>query len=253
MGGQFNARIEQLEREEASGGGGSSLPSYTSADKGKVLGLGEGEGSVTTVIVPEQTVTFNDGIGYPTNCDPTGFVVGATGVISVNGTQYNATCANAGNALAFSSQETEIIVGYANNSVIVAGGGILEQATISLTASVPAVEPKWETQEPVCILKVIGPYSRDDNYIDFVVNKSVSELTACFAENSFKPAFVFLPTITSELPNFIYNDRTSCAFIGSMPTETAKPLGDSGKWSIRIETPFEEPTPMIVLHYKLAN
>ena len=122
----------------------SGLPSYTSADKGKVLTIGEGEGSVTTVIVPEQTVTFNDGMGYPTNCDPTGFVVGATGVISVNGTQYNATCAVVENALAFSSQETEIIVGYANNSVIVAGDGILEQATVSLTASVPSVEPKWE-------------------------------------------------------------------------------------------------------------
>lgn len=253
MGGQFNARIEQLEREEASGGGGSALPPYTSADKGKFLGLGEGEESETIIVVPEQTVTFNDGIGYPTNCDSTGFVVGATGVISVNGTQYNATCADVGNALAFSSQETEIIVGYANNSVIVAGGGILEQATVSLTASVPAVEPKWETQEPVCILKVISPYAQDDNYIDFMVNKSVSELTACFAVNSFKPAFVFLPTITSEVPNFIYDDRTSCAFIGSMPTETAKPLGNIRNWSIRIETPDGEPTPIIVLRYSTTN
>lgn len=39
------------------GGGGSSLPSYTSADKGKFLGLGEAA-PVTNVIIPEQSISL---------------------------------------------------------------------------------------------------------------------------------------------------------------------------------------------------
>ena len=51
--------------KEAAGGGGSGLPEYTSADKGKVLTVGEGEGSETIVIVPEQSVTVEDGEAPP--------------------------------------------------------------------------------------------------------------------------------------------------------------------------------------------
>jgi len=38
--------------------GGSSLPSYSSSDIGKVLTVGEGSETVQTVVVPEQTVTI---------------------------------------------------------------------------------------------------------------------------------------------------------------------------------------------------
>ena len=63
-----------------SGGGGSGLPSYTSADKGKFLGLGDGEGS-SVDIVPEQELVIS---GNPTdatsidNANTEYFVNGAT-------------------------------------------------------------------------------------------------------------------------------------------------------------------------------
>lgn len=45
---------------ESGGGGGSSLPSYTSSDVGKVLTVGEAKNPpVSTVVVPEQSVTTN--------------------------------------------------------------------------------------------------------------------------------------------------------------------------------------------------
>ena len=62
MSGQFNARIEQLEREVEGSGSGSGLPPYTSADKGKVLTVGkDAEHPVQQTIIPEQSVTLESG------------------------------------------------------------------------------------------------------------------------------------------------------------------------------------------------
>ena len=47
-----------LKKSAQGGGGGSSLPPYTSADKGKVLTVGEVD-PVETVVIPEQTVAPN--------------------------------------------------------------------------------------------------------------------------------------------------------------------------------------------------
>lgn len=55
-------RLEHFLKEAAGGGGGSSLPSYSSADIGKFLAIGEG-GSALQDVIPEQTVTIESNGG----------------------------------------------------------------------------------------------------------------------------------------------------------------------------------------------
>lgn len=55
-------RLEYFLKNAVGGGGGSSLPSYTSADIGKVLTLGEdAEHHVQKTVVPEQSITLESG------------------------------------------------------------------------------------------------------------------------------------------------------------------------------------------------
>lgn len=73
--------------EPIPGGGGSSLPEYTSADKGKVLSIGDAS-PVVTVVVPEQTLTVPAeaqivplaNVEYGVD----DFTVGITGIVTVN-------------------------------------------------------------------------------------------------------------------------------------------------------------------------
>lgn len=81
MGGQFNARIEQLERGEASGGGGgSSLPSYTSADKGKVLTVNEGGDGVEWAAGQKIFHIYDEGEGVYNLTPEQAFELFRTGV-----------------------------------------------------------------------------------------------------------------------------------------------------------------------------
>lgn len=56
---QPRTRMEYFLKKASENGGESGLPEYTSADKGKFLGLGEADPVETeVVVVPEQTLTF---------------------------------------------------------------------------------------------------------------------------------------------------------------------------------------------------
>ena len=132
--------------EPTPSGGGSGLPPYTSADKGKFLGLGDGEESVTTVIVPEQEVTITDHgdgevalyFGELNDVDFSSLSNGSSVTVYVNGTPYPAT---------YDADNEEI---YGDDIYITKQNDVYQlewneaaTLTVSATASVAALEPKW--------------------------------------------------------------------------------------------------------------
>ena len=69
----------------------AQYPDYTAADKGKVLGLGDADPVVTT-IVPEQSLTVTaDSDATVANVDAELFVVGAEGTLIVDEDSFNVT------------------------------------------------------------------------------------------------------------------------------------------------------------------
>ena len=148
--------------EPTPGGGGSSLPSYTAADKGKFLGLGDAA-PVETFIVPEQTITAAaESDPALSNVDVSFFSsshVGETATISVNGVEETATCEESGGEYDYASTNWMVWINDGTpclSSLITP----LEAGTytVSLTTSVPAVEPKWtqvSAESPV-IFKATG-------------------------------------------------------------------------------------------------
>lgn len=99
--------------------------------------------STTTVIVPEQTVTVESDPVPLVGADASGFVVGNTGVMTVNGTDYNVTAVDDDGAVVYGDQEIGFVIGCVEGSVICAGEP--GTYTVSLSVSVPSVEPKWES------------------------------------------------------------------------------------------------------------
>lgn len=135
------------------GGSGSSLPTYTSSDIGKVLTVGEAEGELTTVtvIVPEQTVTTAEkGRAYA------GIIAGyevaeflndvrqyENFVITVGSNSYPATYSGEG----ITSENNEyMIVGF-TDGVLFADMTATASASysVALSAVTPVTEPKWES------------------------------------------------------------------------------------------------------------
>lgn len=120
----------------------SSLPPYTSADKGKGLFIGEGSGSETVVIVPEQTVTV---IGDPvllSNVSWNGISIGDVVMFTMDGTTVS---------VSVEEYEGKMSVGYEGYFIDETedGGATFTPDrnatyTVSLTKSVLSVEPKWE-------------------------------------------------------------------------------------------------------------
>ena len=141
-------RREYFIQKAMSAGGGSGLPEYTSADKGKVLTIGEGEGSVTTVVVPEQTMAVSDDPSPVVGADSSAFVVGATAVLLAHGErnvggEYTLTCMEEEEGIkGFVDERAPLAFFLYEGSVLVRGSE--DTWTFSLTASVPSVEPKWE-------------------------------------------------------------------------------------------------------------
>lgn len=160
------------------GKSGGGLPSYTPADKGKVLTIGEGEGSVTTVIVPEQTVTQTEGPIPLTGVDVSGFAVGVSGIMTINGTEYNVTAEESvGGAIAFPALEAEVII-VLDNGVVTLGTPNPGTYTVSLSASVPSVEPKWEAAGGVATYVDIGNKTVAANSADYAIYVNGNELTS---------------------------------------------------------------------------
>lgn len=126
--------------ENGGGGGGSALPSYTSADIGKVLTIGEGE-SETVVIVPEQTVTYETATGVIENADFSSVSVGDVATMTVNGVAEEVTAMEVDGAIGF-------VIGGVAIVHLPDGTTILEAQpatyTVSLAKTVTSIEPKWE-------------------------------------------------------------------------------------------------------------
>ena len=138
----------------------AQLPAYSASDNGKVLGLGEGT-PVETVIVPEQALTVtSDSTPVISNLDEAYFVVGQECTLTVGGNSYSVTIAETSPSL----DPTPIVECDAGDSVMYhitlynydyvfdaidndSGELIPGTYTVSLTTSVPAVEPKWTEVE----------------------------------------------------------------------------------------------------------
>ncbi len=143
------------------GGGGGGLPPYTSADKGKGLFLGDGEGTETVVIVPEQSGTCIDlaSIGATglkgfklEGADEDFFRAAEIGdtitEAGISQSTYTAVELAAGIIVFRSPAEPYIFVGYVADGVYYASGLFSVGSKIEVsnfTASVPSVEPKWES------------------------------------------------------------------------------------------------------------
>lgn len=151
--------LAQIADAVHSGGGGSSLPSYTSADKGKGLFLAEdAEHPTAQTIVSEQTVSVTSESGL------SGVAITHTGEI-VNGETYTMTVNGVSESVTASAMLDSVVCILAitgGSAVISSGDGtdytftaltdgyvpIEGTYTISLTKSVPSVAPAWTNALP---------------------------------------------------------------------------------------------------------
>jgi hypothetical protein len=220
-------KLNKLENAVANG----VVPEYTSADKGKVLTLGDGSGSEMVVAVPEQTVTISvDGQPEPlSDADGSVFVVGRTGVLTYNGTDYNVVCEDDEGTLVFGSEDSP--VGILRLHAGVCLGGMAQTATVSLTVSVPSVEPKWEAAGGD-IFKVLADYSTG------ALDKNFREIEAAITGGLLPVVFTqgaSFPVILATLTNSVY---TVCALSAS-PSSTQATLT---KWGA--DSPTAPLTPL---------
>lgn len=173
---KWNGSAWDFSQAGQGGGGGSSLPPYTSADKGKVLTVGEAEPE-TVVVIPEQTGTVIDLTSV--------FGQLAHGIEIENPNMSFFTNAVAGDAISLFANSIGIIITaveypgmgllFVNNATpaltvayfeglgkvfATANLDIGDSYTISATASVPSVEPKWE--KSVSPIKILGRASGSD-------------------------------------------------------------------------------------------
>jgi hypothetical protein len=210
---------------QGSGGGGSSLPSYSSSDIGKVLTIGEGE-STETVIVPAQDIQLTDSngaaVGEVEDADieafsnlqdgdsvvfvANGVVLPTTEVHRIEDEFGNVTIDVAGfvnpaqglYSLSYEVGGNNIMFRYMTQ------GGILpKHMPLSLSVSVPSAKPKWEAASG-------GTFIVDDNegVLDKTAGEIMSALTmgkdVVISHLSYVPAFnyvrLYLVRIMS-LPN----------------------------------------------------
>ena len=164
--------MDQAAKVIAEGGGGSSLPPYTSADKGKGLFLAEdAEHPVSKEIVPEQTHTiidltsvFGTGVGFQLQNVDADFLNNAALGTQIN-VAYNAenwTLTKELNQylnVPMWEEGDRSIVSFSDEWYVAFYSGrgygeVGDTATVSATASVPSVEPKWE--KGLSPIKILG-------------------------------------------------------------------------------------------------
>lgn len=134
-------KLNKLENAVANG----VVPEYTYADKGKVLTLGEGSESETVVVVPEQTVTIVEGGSYLTNADFSSVSVGTSGTMTIDTDSFQVIAQNLDGMIGFMAEEGGESYAIATDGTdVFFETSITGTHTVSLTASVPSVEPKWE-------------------------------------------------------------------------------------------------------------
>lgn len=192
-------RPEMFTQKAVGGAGGSGLPEYTSADKGKFLGLGEADPVETeVVVVPEQTVTVSQGAQYcyaslaDVSIDWSNAKTGDSINLTVNGSKYTANySANAFGAPAFVAMNgSSPIAAVANtgtdkvyvNTFLTAASG---EYTVSATVSVPSVEPKWDNV-PSKVVHTIMPQEMET----FVMSSIQSHMASAIAAGVGVPTFV---------------------------------------------------------------
>jgi hypothetical protein len=173
----------------AENGGGSSLPSYSSADIGKVLTVGEGSETVQTVIVPEQTaefIAFGVNARAPiTDVSFEGLSTGDSVNVIVNGNTYAAeygevqrgvgvfyTSEGYSFSIYYDGRSSQYLFDDANASSV--GDSII----VSATSSVPSVEPKWEAASGGVTYVDIGNKTVADNSADYAIYVNGNELTS---------------------------------------------------------------------------
>lgn len=131
------------------GGGGSSLPSYTSSDIGKVLTVGEGSETIDTVIVPEQTVTLVGDSQDPVPLNNAevfvDLAVGTVCTLSVNGDVYEVEVEEDDGVKYVNYDNYTYTISYAPDGPY---AGVTFSASagtyaVGLSAPMPSSEAKW--------------------------------------------------------------------------------------------------------------
>lgn len=157
------------------------LPSYTSADKGKFLGLGEGSSSTTEVIVPQQTLLTSNvdtnvsplqGYGtFVQSIDLSVFDNYDNIVITVDGTNYEAiktTLSGYGECLAVYDNDSPIYI--VNSTRFYRDRLAGFSATVSISVIIPDVAPVWEK------VALIVPLTFDDDNDGYTATKKAEEI-----------------------------------------------------------------------------
>jgi len=193
--------------------------------------------STTTVIVPEQTVTVSDGSPVPlTDAVVSGFVTGNAGVMVVNGESYNVTATDDDGVIIFGNADPQMI-GLFNGNVLF-GARDTGTYTVSLTASVPSVEPKWEAAgggSGALIIKASGEamYSVDDGY---AVQADVDETTLnnCFLPDTAKPVYALFPAFSSigGVAAYSYDNANGNYMMPLSKPQTSVKIGEYETYSV---------------------
>lgn len=194
----------------------SGLPAYTGADLGKVLTLGEGSG-IETVVVPEQTVTVDGGSASVPNFDFSNVSAGDSFTLTVNGVPYTgvAVASEVGIACVEETSAYGYTVAYTGVLAIFTGTDLQDGSyTISLTVSIPSVEPKWETagggsadsvQLQVGQPTAVGNTANMAIYADNVELSSYAAVSAYLTAIKNKRLYV---VVASGSAYFVYNSIT---------------------------------------------
>jgi len=254
LNGQFNSRLQTLERMQKEGG--SSLPSYSSSDIGKVLTVGEGSETVQTVIVPQQTVNFVEGTASLSNVAMTydDLVVGDTATLHIsdvaqsNEYEMTVTAETSGKGtflyyLYTSGTEYYQIFNHQQNGWTIFAEGIEHtplsgKYTVSLIASIPKAEPKWETPSAgggALVIKATGEakYSADDGY---AVQADVDETTLnnCFLPDTAKPVYALFPAFSSigGVTAYSYDNANGNYMMPLSKPQTSVKIGEYETYSV---------------------
>jgi hypothetical protein len=191
----------------------NEVPKYTSADKGKVLTVGEGSETVQTVIVPEQTVTLtvpeeglNPDAAILTGADFSSVSVGTVALMSVNGVARTVTAVDpfgdGGIVFPYGDENNTAIRRSAFTGDIKFTSDVAGTYTVSLSCSVPSVEPKWKTAGGG-IFKISSDQSTgalDKNYTEIKAAMSEGLLPVMFAGGS-----VSIPIVSAASENNAFN------------------------------------------------
>lgn len=182
----------------------SSLPPYTSADKGKVLTVGET--LLPVIVIPEQTITAESGQPVPvTDYDDAFFSSAAQGdkiTATYNGNTAELTATVDHDILTFAGRVgVPILVLYVpdgdapggmTEGVYLVGAPDTYTITASAAGSAPSVEPKWEAAGGALVISA--------SLVPDTTNIQLSETFDTIEQNmlSGKPVIVAVPVAITD-------------------------------------------------------